>query len=103
MQSGLEFLEFREMSMVCLETNILPYILGHQTRDSQLYTLNLGNAKIRPTVYVHRMLNQGRQESIDAGPEVSLLFRKAVGTWLTSGLLHIPAMGSPFQLPCLYF
>lgn len=58
--------------------------------------------KIGPTVDIHRTL-KGRKESLtDAGPEVSLLCRKALGTWHTSGLLHIPAMGNPW-LPRRYF
>lgn len=48
--------------------------------------------------------DQWRQEgTTDTGPEGSMLLRKAAGTWLTSGLLHIPLMGSPADFPVCIF
>lgn len=48
--------------------------------------------------------DQKRQESTtDAGPEVSVFLRKAVGTWSTSVPLHVPVMGSPSDSPVSIF
>lgn len=51
-----------------------------ETKHNVLKIISLGNSQIRPTVDIYRMLNNRRQENLtDAGPEVSPLFRKAVG------------------------
>lgn len=48
--------------------------------------------------------DQKRQENTtDAGPEVSVFLRKAVGTWSTCVPLHIPVMGSPSDSPVSIF
>lgn len=48
--------------------------------------------------------DERRQESgADAGPVVSLLIRKAVGTWLLSASLDIPVMGNPSNFPLCIF
>lgn len=81
-----------------------PLAVFLETKHNVLKIISLGNSQIRPTVDIYRMLNNRRQENLtDAGPEVSLLFRKAVGAWHTSGLLHIRVMGSPSDFPVCIF
>lgn len=60
--------------------------------------------KRRDPLWTYRMLiSGGRKVPLTQDRSLSVLFRKVVGTWHNSGLLHITAMGSPSDFPvCIY-